>query len=213
MAIGTPRDVPGAGRIEFWFDFASTYSYLSVMRIEDDAARLGVRVLWKPFLLGPVFKALGWDNSPFLIQKEKGEYMWKDIARLCAKYDIPWHRPATFPHLAVLPLRVALIGAEMPWVGEFSRRIMMLNFASELDHDINSDAVVGEVLDRMGLPARALIAEACSQPIKQRLKEQTEAARMKGIFGAPSFFVGDEMFWGNDRLDDALAFAAGKGAS
>ena len=90
--------------VEFWFEFGSNYSYPSVMRIEAAAARHGVKVAWKPFMLGPIFHELGMDNSPFVLQKEKGAYMWQDIARECRKYGLPWTRPSSFPRLGVLPL-------------------------------------------------------------------------------------------------------------
>jgi 2-hydroxychromene-2-carboxylate isomerase len=197
--------------IEFWFEFGSNYSYLSVMRIEEAAARHGVAVRWRPFLLGPIFKALGWETSPFVLQKEKGAYMWKDMVRQARKYAVPWTRPSTFPRKAVLPLRVALLGAEQPWMGEFCRRVMLRNFSE--DRDIDSPEAVGEVLAGLQLPVDALLAQAQSEENKLRLRAQTETARARGIFGAPSFFVGEELFWGNDRLDDALAFASQGGAA
>jgi len=97
--------------IEFWFEFGSNYSYVSVMRIEDEARRRGVRIVWKPFLLGPIFRALGFENSPFVLQKEKGAYVWRDMARQCRKYGLRWMQPSKFPQLGVLPSRVALLGA------------------------------------------------------------------------------------------------------
>jgi 2-hydroxychromene-2-carboxylate isomerase len=193
-------------KIEFWFEFGSNYSYLSVMRIEAVAAQYGVGIVWKPFLLGPIFKSFGWDTSPFVLQKEKGEYVWTDMARQCRKYALPWTRPSSFPRLALLPMRVALIGAEQPWIGEYCRKIMLLNFAE--DRDIDSQDAVGEILVQLGLPAGEIINDARAEQNKRRLREQTETARAKGIFGAPTFFVGNEMFWGNDRLEDALASAA-----
>lgn len=196
--------------IEFWFEFGSNYSYLSVMRIEDAAERLGVEVVWKPFLLGPIFKSFGWDTSPFVLQKEKGEYMWQDMVRQCRKYHLPWQRPTTFPRISLLPMRVALIGAAQPWIGEYCKKIMLLNFA--MDRDINSPQAVGEALVQLGLPATQLLAEAQAEPNKLRLREQTDAAKARGVFGAPTFFVRGEMFWGNDRLDDALEFAAQRAA-
>lgn len=199
-----------APALEFWFEFGSPYSYPSVMRIEDDAARHGdIQVLWRPFLLGPIFKSLGWSTSPFLVEKERGAYMWKDMARQCRKYAIPWAQPTTFPRIALLPMRVALLGAERPWMGEYCKQIMMQNFA--FDRDIDDETVVGEVLDALGLPAGDIMAEARCEPTKQRLRQQTEVARSRGVFGAPTFFTGDEMFWGNDRLDDALAFLSERG--
>jgi 2-hydroxychromene-2-carboxylate isomerase len=198
---------PYPGReIEFWFDFGSNYSYLSVMRIEAAAAQHDVKIVWKPFLLGPIFKSFGWDTSPFLLQKQKGDYMWKDMVRQCRKYGVPWTRPTTFPRRAVLPMRVALLGAEQLWIADYCRKIMLLNFSE--DRDIDSPEAVGEVLADLGLPAVEIIRDAQAQQNKLRLREQTEVAQARGIFGAPTFFVRGEMFWGNDRLDDALAFAA-----
>jgi 2-hydroxychromene-2-carboxylate isomerase len=190
--------------IEFWYEFASTYSYLSVMRIEQAAASLGVAVEWRPFLLGPIFKSFGWSNSPFILQPWKNEYVWKDMERQCHKYGLPWKRPSEFPRASVLPARVALVGSGKPWMGEFCRRVMQLNFAA--DRDINSPALISEVLAQLELEAQDIIDEAQSDANKLRLREQTELAAGKGVFGAPTFFVGGEMFWGNDRLDDALAY-------
>jgi len=150
MKRTSTRAVRIGGEIAFWFEFGSNYSYLSVMRIENAAVKHGVKVIWKPFLLGPIFKSFGWNTSPFVLQKEKGEYMWNDMVRQCRKYDLPWTRPTTFPRSAVLPLRVALIGAEQPWMGEYCKRIMLNNFAK--DRDINSQETVGEVLAQLGLP-------------------------------------------------------------
>jgi 2-hydroxychromene-2-carboxylate isomerase len=188
--------------IEFWFEFASNYSYLSVMRIEACAARRGVPVRWKPFLLGPIFRSFGWKTSPFVLQKAKGDYVWQDMVRQCRKYDLAWTRPSGFPRSALLPLRVALVGAERDWIGAYCRRVMSINFGE--DREIDTPKVVTEVLAELGLPAQQIIDEAQSEENKLRLRRQTEAAAQRGIFGAPMFFVGDEMFWGNDRLDDAL---------
>jgi 2-hydroxychromene-2-carboxylate isomerase len=196
------------GQIEFWFEFGSNYSYLSVMRIEDEARRLGVQVLWKPFLLGPIFRALGMENSPFVLQKEKGAYVWRDMARQCRKYGLRWMQPSVFPRLGVLPLRVALIGANEPWMGAFCRRVMELNFV--FDKDINQPEELAPILVDLGLPVPELLAQAQAESNKNRLRQQTDEAQTRGIFGAPTFFVGREMFWGNDRLDDALLFAAGR---
>ena len=192
--------------IEFWFEFGSNYSYLSVMRIEDEGRRHGVRIVWKPFLLGPIFRALGMENSPFVLQKEKGAYVWQDMVRQCRKYGLRWVKPSTFPRLGVLPLRVALLGVEQPWIGAFCRQVMELNFV--LDQDINQPERLAPILTELGLPASDILDQAQAESTKARLREQTDAARDRGIFGAPTFFVGTEMFWGNDRLDDALLFAS-----
>ena len=191
--------------IGFWFEFGSPYSYLSTMRIEEAATGLGVRIVWRPFLLGPVFRALGIETSPVTDNKPKGAYIWQDLPRQARKYGLPWTRPSIFPRLGVTPARVALLGADQPWVGSFCRRVMALNFAE--DRDINGPECLVPALRELGLPA-TLLDEAQADPNKARLRAQTEEARARGIFGAPTFFARGEMFWGNDRLDDALLFAA-----
>jgi len=201
-----PAGTPHESEIEFWFEFASNYSYLSVMRIEDLARRCGVRILWKPFLLGPIFRDLGFETSPFVLQKEKGAYVWQDMARQCRKYGLRWVQPTTFPRLGVLSARIALLGAEQPWIGAFCREVMELNFA--LDKDINQLDRMAGILTELGHPTADILDRAQAEPAKKLLREQTDAARARGIFGAPTFFVGTEMFWGNDRLEDALALAA-----
>ena len=133
--------------------------------------------------------------------------MWKDIERQCRKYGLPWTRPTTFPRFALLALRVAVLGAREPWIGAFCQRIMLMNFSE--DRDIATREAVAEALAQAGVQAEQIIAEAQTDQNKQRLREQTEAAQARGIFGAPTFFVRGEMFWGNDRLEDALACAAG----
>jgi 2-hydroxychromene-2-carboxylate isomerase len=175
------------------------------MRVEDAALALGVTVRWKPVLLGPIFRSLGWQSSPFVEQKAKGEYAWRDIERQCRKHGLELSRPSVFPRPSLTPLRVALAGADEPWIGDFCREVMRMNFARDLDID-SVDAMSG-ALGRLGLPVQPIIARALSEENKLALRRQTEEARQRGLFGAPTFFVGDEMFWGNDRLDDALAHA------
>jgi 2-hydroxychromene-2-carboxylate isomerase len=204
--MSTPQNTGTAREIELWFDFGSSYSYLSIMRIEQAARKHGVDVAWRPFLLGPIFQSFGWNNSPFVLQKEKGEYVRKDMARQCEKYGIPWKMPSQFPRLAVLPLRVMLVADNQPWAPEFAKLVMMSNFY--LDRDINSRDEVARILTDLGQPASDIVAQAQSEPIKDRLREQTETAKNRKVFGAPTFFVAGEMFWGNDRLDDALLFAS-----
>ena len=139
--------------IEFWFEFASNYSYLSVMRIEQAARQLGVRIAWKPFLLGPIFRALGMETSPFVQQKEKGAYVWQDMVRQCRKYGLQWTKPSTFPRNGVLAARIALLAVDEPWIAAFSRRVMELNFV--WDEDISRPERLSQILTELGLPAVA----------------------------------------------------------
>ena len=99
-----------AAIVDFWFDFASTYSYPAAMRIGDAAERAGVAVRFRPFLLGPIFKAQGWDTSPFSIYEAKGRYMWRDLERLCAGLELPFRRPEPFPQNSLLAARIAVAG-------------------------------------------------------------------------------------------------------
>lgn len=191
--------------IEFWFEFGSNYSFLSLMRIEALAERAGVPLSWKPFLLGPIFRELGYQGSPFNEQKEKGEYAWRDMERRAAKYGLPFKRPSVFPRPALLPMRVALLGADQPWMGEYCRRIMLQNWVHDRDID-NADVVLAALAGLVDDPA-AIVAEAGSERTKLLLRTQTANARDHQIFGAPTFMVYNEMFWGDDRLEDALEWA------
>ncbi len=192
-------------KIEFWYEFASSYSYLSVMRLEPLAEKAGVEIVWRPFLLGPVFLALGWNDSPFNIYPPKGRYMWRDLARLADKYALPFRMPSRFPRSGLLAARVALLGVEPGWVAPFSRAVMSANFAE--DREIGEPAVIAEILVDLGLPADTLLEAAVAPENKDALREQTERGVRLGLFGAPSFVVGEELFWGNDRLEDALAWS------
>lgn len=192
--------------LEFWFEFGSTYSYLSASRIEDVTGAVGVPVSWRPFLLGPIFEEQGWDDSPFNVYPAKGRYMWRDVERLCASYGIPFAKPSRFPRNGLLAARVAcLASAEpAPWLPEFVRAVFRANFAE--DREISDAAEIRSILDALGQPGAELVEEAQTPENKQRLRDQTQRAVEFGIFGAPSFVVGEELFWGNDRLEDALAW-------
>ncbi len=194
-----------------WFEFASSYSYLSVMRIEALARDAGVTLEWRPFLLGPVFLSLGWNDSPFNIYPPKGRYMWRDLARLATRYGLPLQVPSRFPRNGLLAARVALAGVEEDWIGEFSRGVMTANFAE--DREISDPAVIRSILESLKLDADTILERAHSPEIKEALRRQTEKAGEIGLFGAPSFITPDgELFWGNDRLEDALAWVVARPA-
>lgn len=188
--------------LDFWYEFGSNYSYLSVMRIETLAERAGIKVNWKPFLLGPIFKDLGWQTSPFVLQKEKGAYVWLDMQRRSAKYGLPFKRPSEFPRSGLLPARVAALGMNEPWIAEFSRRVMLQNWAE--DRAINDAGAVQEALQGLVAYPELTLKSAQGEDAKETLRRQTAIARELGIFGAPSCFVNGEMYWGDDRLEDAI---------
>ncbi len=197
--------------LAFWYDFASTYSYLSAMRIGERAAAAGLPVRWRPFLLGPLFKEQGWTDSPFNIYPAKGHYMWRDLERLCAKEGLAFRRPSVFPRHSVLAARVALVADGEGWCPQFSTAVFTANFAD--DRDIAEPATLAAILRDLGQPPDAVLARAGAEETKAALRAQTEKAKRLGLFGAPSFVVGDELFWGNDRLNDALAWASGPSRS
>lgn len=190
--------------LEFWFEFASPYSYLSAEEIDDKARAAGVRVLWKPFLLGPIFARQGWTDSPFNLYPAKGAYMWRDMERLCAKKNIPLRRPTTFPRNGLLAARVATAIEDELLSGVFAKAAFRANFVE--DQDISAPGVIAQALQSIGLSADEWLDRASREETKALLRRRTEEAVSRGIFGAPSFVAQGELFWGGDRLGDALAW-------
>jgi 2-hydroxychromene-2-carboxylate isomerase len=192
--------------IEFWYEFGSTYSYPAAMRIEPLAADAGVSLRWRPFLLGPIFKEQGWNDSPFNIFAAKGRYMWRDLERTCAAEGLPLKLPPLrFPQNGLKAARLALAGRHEGWTPSFTRAVYAANFAER--KDIEDDATLAAILASLGVDAEAAFAAAGTPENKDALKRETAEAAARGLFGAPSFTIGDELFWGNDRLEAALAFA------
>jgi 2-hydroxychromene-2-carboxylate isomerase len=188
--------------LEFWFEFASTYSYVAAMRIEALCRDAGVRLRWKPFLLGPIFALQGWNDSPFNVNPRRGAYMWRDVERLTAKFGLPWRRPTHFPRSTTLPARVACAIAEEPWCGDYVRRVYTANFGE--DREIGDRDVVASILTELGCPADEIIARAESAEQRGTLRANTEHAIELGIFGAPNCVVDGELFWGEEALEDAV---------
>lgn len=193
------------GSLDFWFDLASTYSYLTAMRIEPLAMAADVKVRWRPFLLGPVFKARGWDTSPFNIYPDKGRYMWRDMERLAQAQNLALVRPEPFPQNSLLAARAALSPAVAPHQAAFCRSVFEAEFAKGLS--ISEPSTLAGIAAGLGLDGEAMLAEAASGAIKERLRAETAEAQRLAIFGAPCFVRADgELFWGNDRLEQALAW-------
>ena len=191
--------------LELWFEFASTYSYPAVARIRDVARVAGVEVSWQPFLLGPLFADQGLTDSPFNVYPTKGRYMWRDMERRCEGYGLPFRRPAAFPRNGLLAARIACAGLGASWLPDFVLAVYTANFAQ--DEDIASPELLVGILDALGIAGEDLLRQATTPANKQRLRDQTERARELGIFGAPTFVVDGELFWGHDRLGDAVAWA------
>jgi 2-hydroxychromene-2-carboxylate isomerase len=191
--------------LEFWFEFASTYSYPAAMRIGRLATAAGVEVEWKSFLLGPIFRAQGWNDSPFNLFAAKGRYMWRDLERICGREGLPFRRPSRFPRNGLLAARVACLPGSEGWRGEFVRRVYHSNFVE--DAEISEPAVLGQILEGIGQDRRQVLERAQSPSNKESLHRRTEEAARLGLFGAPSFVAAGELFWGNDRLEQAIEWA------
>jgi 2-hydroxychromene-2-carboxylate isomerase len=192
--------------MEFWYEFGSTYSYPAAMRIERLAEEAGVEVRWRPFLLGPIFQTLGWNDSPFNIFAAKGRYMWRDLTRVCEAEGLPLKLPpAKFPQNGLKAARIALVGESEGWTPAFTRAVFAANYSEQ--KDISEDATLRAILAGLGVRADAVFTAANTWENKDALRRQTEEAASRGLFGAPSFTIGDELFWGNDRLEAALAWA------
>ena len=201
-----------APKLTFWFEFASTYSYLSAARIEALAGAAGVTVDWQPFLLGPIFHAQGWSTSPFNLFEAKGRNMWRDMERQVEKLGLPpLTRPEPFPQNGLLAARVATLGRGTAWGPAFVQTVYAAQYAE--GQQISAPETIVACLDQLGQDGAALVAQAGSdQAVKDALKGATAEAVRLGIYGAPSFTTADgELFWGNDRLEDALSWAVAKG--
>jgi len=191
--------------LDFWFDFASTYSYPSAMRIGSLADAAGIDVRFRPFLLGPIFKAQGWETSPFNLYPAKGRNMWRDLERLCADLSLPFVRPDPFPQNSLLAARVALAMPETK-SEDFCTAIFRTQFAD--GRRIDQPDAIGTILAGLDTDPATLLAAAQTDAIKDKLRAATMQAQQLGVFGAPTFITADgELFWGNDRLERALAWA------
>ncbi|MEL6665415.1 MAG: 2-hydroxychromene-2-carboxylate isomerase [Pseudomonadota bacterium] len=194
--------------LEFWFEFGSPYSYLSIMRIEALEARYGVTSVWKPFLLGPLFTKFGWKTSPFNIYPIKGKYMWRDMERRSKRHGIDFQNPTLsddfdFPQNGVAAARLAILGLQNEWGRIFCKSVFKHQFADGLP--IADFEVVARIAVDAGASERQ-IQQAVSPENKLKLRSNTELAAAHEIFGAPSVKVNGELFWGDDRLEDAFEF-------
>jgi len=189
--------------MDFFFYVGSLYSYLSVMRIDDAAAEAGVEVRWRPFSVRNIM--IEQENLP-TANPAKIAYMHRDVVRRAERLGIPIK--ADMPHPVdpeQLANRVAIVAAGQGWCPQFTKAIFA-NWMQRHDRPGDLDQLKA-LLTELGQDAEAVIAEAESDKARQAYDAETDAARKLSIFGAPSFVVGNELFWGDDRLDDALAWA------
>lgn len=198
-AAGTSPAVWPVSTLEYWFDFSSPFAYLAAVRVREVAARAGAEVVYRPFLLGGLFNAIGTPNVPlFEMPEPKRRHAVADMHRWAARFGAELRFPTRFPMNTVKPLRMvlALGEAERP---RFVDRVFRAYWAE--DRDISDSAVLAELASEVGLDGAALAARTSDETLKSALREATEEAARRGVFGAPSFFVGDLLFWGQDRLE------------
>ena len=184
--------------VEFLFDYGSPFSYLASLQVEGFAKRNDAAVRYTPILLGAVLKATG-NASPMTIPA-KGRYMALELRRWARRYSVPF-KPNPYPFMAnTLPLmRGAVAAQRLNLFPLYHRAVYRAVWAEALD--LGDHATLQRVLERAGVAATRLITRAEEQDIKDELRRNTDNAVERGVFGAPTFFVADEMFWGNDRFD------------
>lgn len=192
--------------IDFWFSIGSTYTYLSVMRTDQTAAKAGVSVNWCPFNVRHTLRKMG-GYRPFADKPVKLEYMWRDIARRCQLYGLSEAQlPAPYSLDDIeLPNRVALVGMAEGWGEDYVKAAYKRWFHTGAPADKNPNLT--ESLAAVGQDVAAVLERANSDAMRSKLLEVSEAADKIGVFGAPSFVVNGEVFWGDDRLEDAIAWA------
>jgi len=192
--------------VDFYFDFGSPAAYLAYTQLPHICADTGATLAWKPILLGGVFQATG-NRSPAEVAS-KGSYMNEDLKRFSRRYQVPFVHNPHFPINTLLLMRGAT-GMQMREPQRFGAYVDAVFHAMWVEpRNLNDPATVGAVLRDAGFDPAALLALAGDQEVKDRLKANTQDAVARGLFGAPTMFVGEQMFWGQDRLDfvrEALA--------
>jgi 2-hydroxychromene-2-carboxylate isomerase len=192
--------------IDFYFDFSSPYGYFAATRIDDIAAKYGREVLWRPILLGAVFKITGQQPLPAI--PLKGSYARHDLARSARLFGVPFRLPSRFPIAAQVPSRAFYWTSDRdPALAKALARALFQAYFAE-DRDISSPEVTAGVAAGLGLE-RDEVLQALNDPtVKERLKIEVDAALERGVFGSPYIVVDGEPFWGSDRLEQVERWLA-----
>jgi 2-hydroxychromene-2-carboxylate isomerase len=182
--------------VEIWYDFGSPASYLGYWELKNVAGRTGADIDYQPMLLGGVFQAVG-NTSPASIAA-KGKWLFGDLSNYAAKYGLPFAMNPNFPVNTLALMRGAIVAERRDELVAYSDA--MFNAVWRDRRDMADIAVVGATLSEANLDAQAYGDGMQDQAVKDALKAQVERAVAKGVFGAPTFFVGEQMWWGQDRL-------------
>ena len=189
-------------QIDFWFTMGSTYSYMSVMRLREKEGDISFR--WRPFHLLIILQEM--NHVPFADKPAKMAYMWRDVARRAEMYGIPASLPAPYPaKQSIVANLVALVGMQEGWGIDFVRAAYRNWF--QRGEETGSEPNLSHSLREAGQDPARVLALAESGTTRSLLVQETEEAKRLGIFGSPTFVVGRELFWGDDRLEDAIAWA------
>jgi 2-hydroxychromene-2-carboxylate isomerase len=192
-----------ADPIDFWFTMGSTYSYLSVMRLGELERSSGVRFRWRPFHLLVILQEM--KHVPFADKPAKSAYMWRDIERRAAMYGLPVSLPVPYPaKQSIMANLVAIVGMRQGWGVDFVRAAYRRWF--QLGQETGSEPNVSESLRDIGQEPQSVLALANATDATTALMAETDVAKKLSIFGSPTFVVGRELFWGDDRLDDAISW-------
>lgn len=195
-------------KIDFWYSIGSTYTYLTVMRLRDLAQAAGVTCRWRPFNVRHVMVTQ--NNIPFKDKPEKTTHMWRDIQRRAARHGLAPSVPAPYPIAGlVLANQVAILGAEEGWAEDYTRATYGRWFSA--GQPAGEEPNLSASLTTIGQDPLRVLKTAQSDRIVAALSQATQEAMRIGVFGSPTFVVEDEVFWGDDRLEDAIDWArAGK---
>jgi 2-hydroxychromene-2-carboxylate isomerase len=186
-----------APSLEFFFDYVSPFAYLANSQVPALIERTGAQLVYRPMLLGGVMQASG--NSPPFTVPAKGRYVGTDANRWARRYGIPMEPNPFFPIKTILPLRAALVLLEEGGFPEYHEGVFRAMWSEAAN--VGEAEAVTAVLEKAGLDAAHVLARCAEPALKEALKQNTAEAVERGAFGAPTFFVGEEMFFGNDRLD------------
>lgn len=198
--------------VEFFFDCGSPYSYLASTQIEALAERTSAQIVWRPFLLGGVFKATGSGQPEAVTNMYKARYLFKDLQDWAKYYGLPaLVLPDNFPVDSLKADRLALVAQEAGQLVRWTHTVFRAAFIE--GRDVSDPNVLSDLLRQLELDPQPAFARMLSPEIKDRLRKNTEEAVSRGAFGAPTFFVGNEMFFGNDRMGflEAALIEAAKG--
>lgn len=191
-------------KIDFWFSIGSTYSYLTVMRLAEVEKTSEVKFKWRPFNVRHVM--IEQNNIPFKDKPSKSAYMWRDIERRAERYGLTQELPAPYPLPGlVMANQIAIVGVEDGWVEDYVRATYRRWF--EYGEAAGEEPNISTSLMEIGCDPREVLAAAQAQRAVVELETATDEAMNLGVFGSPTFAVGRELFWGDDRLDDAINWA------